>query len=234
MESYDIPPVENGSWSRRLALTFGWATALLGLLVLAGWWLRIDFLLLGDQETVPLKANTGLCYVILGLCIVLVELRLYAIFSWLALVPALIGLTNLVEELTGLDLKINQLIANDYITLATEPGAGRMTPIIASLCLLSGLLISPLLQKHTRLRGPLLATLGSLVAAVGGAGIISHFLGISGSLGWASGGGMSFYKGIAFVIPGLAFIFTAWRFKRDDIDNPPTWLPLPVACASIA
>ncbi len=234
MESYDIPPVDNGSWSRRLALTFGWATALLGLLVLAGWWLRIDFLLLGDQETVPLKANTGLCYVILGLCIVLVELRLYAIFSWLALVPALIGLTNLVEELTGLDLKINQLIANDYITLATEPGAGRMTPINASLCLLSGLLISPLLQKHTRLRGPLLATLGSLVAAVGGAGIISHFLGISGSLGWASGGGMSFYKGIAFVIPGLAFIFTAWRFKRDDIDNPPTWLPLPVACASIA
>ncbi|MEY4487748.1 MAG: Signal transduction histidine-protein kinase BarA [Verrucomicrobiota bacterium] len=226
-------PADRGPWSRRLTLTFGCATALLGLLVLVGWWLRLDFLLLGGNETVPLKANTGLCYVILGLCIVLVELR-YAILAWLALIPALVGLANLVEMITGLDLQIDQLIATDYLTAATAASPGRMTPMNACVCLLSGLLISPLLRNRTRLRGPSLATLGSLVAAVGGAGVISYFLGISGSLGWASGGAMSFYKGIAFLILGMAFIFVAWRFQRDDIKNPPAWLPMPVACASIA
>ena len=223
---------DNASLSRRLALVLGAVLALVGLLVLAGWWLRIDILVSGAVETVPIKANTGLCYLLLGLSVVFIQLRKEPL-SWLAVLPATIGFASLIENVLGLDLRIDQLLATDYLGGAANAAPGRMAPLNAIFIGCAGLLIPPLLGRRPALRALLLAMLGSLIAAIGSGGVLSHILGISGSLGWATGGAFSSYKGAIFLILGSALIVCAWRSHRSAVDALPAWLPLPVACATI-
>jgi PAS domain S-box-containing protein len=231
-----MPPTttlnDDASLSRRFALGLGGLIAFAGLLVLLGWWLRVDVLVTGGNEPIPIKANAGLCYLFLGLSVVFIQLRRERL-SWLALLPALIGLVTLFENISGIDLHVDQLLANDFLAGSTGGAPGRMTPLNAFFIACAGVLLSPILARRPSQRALLLAMLGSLVAAIGCGGILSHILGISGSLGWITGGAMSSYKGGVFLILGLALIVCGWRSHYSAIEAPPPWLSLPVACAGI-
>jgi len=221
------------SWSCRVALTLGGILFVLGLTVLAGWWLKIDFLLLGGSETVPIKPNTGLCYLLIGLTIVFIQLG-KPLFAWVAALPALIGLATLFQLISNTDLHIDQLIARDYLAGSADLAPGRMTPVNALFFSMAGLLLVPLYTRRVLQHALLLVLAGSLITALGCAGILSHVLGISGSLGWITGGAMSSYKGTFSLVFGLGLIVTAWRFHHTARDETPAWLPLPVALSAIA
>ena len=64
------PLLTPATWSQRLAVGTGLAVACGGLLVLLGWWLKIDVLVQGGPDHESVKFNAGLCYLLLGLALV--------------------------------------------------------------------------------------------------------------------------------------------------------------------
>jgi PAS domain S-box-containing protein len=217
---------------RRITLALGALSSLFGLLILVGWWLQLNFLVSGINEAVPLKANSGFCFMVLGLCVVAITLRRESL-SWAALLSVLIGFLSLLENIFNRDLFIDQLLATDHLTTAAGLAPGRMSPLNAFFLATAGLLVAPLLKRLPARRALGLAVLGSLITAIGVSGILSHLLGINGSLGWLSGGSMSSYKGAILLVFGLSLLALGWRIQRTVSDLPPAWLPLPVALANI-
>ena len=131
----------------------GVVLVLLGGAVLLGWWLHVSALVRVSSAYAPMKPNTALCFVALGLTLALQQARSERALgfakacAWLVLVLA--GLT-LLEYALGQSIGIDALLAeHDF----GGPGSNRMTAgatIHFCLLALSLLLIDARLERSQR------------------------------------------------------------------------------------
>ena len=205
-----------------------------GLLVLLGWWLQIDLLVQGRPDHEAVKVNAGLCYLLLGLALAW-QARLGRPVAWLTLAPAAIGVITLLQPLFfalfRLDLGIDEILATDRLAEPSVAHRGRMSPPVAAGLALAGLVLSPLLGAQPLRRALAIGLAGSLLAAVGSAGIVGHALNLPSGVVWDLGS-TSPWSGALSLLLGLALLACAWRIHRATTDAPPGWLPLPVIVAS--
>ena len=224
------PSLAPAPWARRLALAAGLATALAGAAVLIGWWTRTDLLVQGLPYLEPVKPNAGLCYLLLGLALLL-HRRGRAPSATLSLAITLVSGFTLLADLGGPDLGIDQWLADDYLASLSDSAPGRM-PILSALgFLLAGLALSPLLAGGALRRALALGLIGSLLAARGCAGIAGYALDLPEGLGWTAGSSSPLDSALCFLL-GLSLLAAAWRIHRDNTDAPPAWVPLPVVVAA--
>ena len=227
------PLAPPNSWVRLLASGLGLAVALGGLIVVVGWWLRVDSLVQAGAEFEAVKVNTGLGVACLGAALFFLIGGPHKL-TWLGLVPAGLGLLTLIEHLAGVDLGIDQLLARDYLAGPATLHPGRMAPVSALCLVAAGLAVTPLFGSRPARRALGLGLAGSLYASIGSAGILGHLLSLPGGYGWAGGGGLSPYAGALALLVGLALLAAAWRIHETSTDAPPGWMPLPVIVASVA
>lgn len=129
-------------------------SVVIGSTVLLGWLLDIPILKNILPDLAPMKFNTAVCFLLLGVSLYLQRIEVSsARVRWLAhiaaLIAILIALLTLSEYLFGWDLGIDQLIVKDASTLSPFPG--RMAPATAlNFCLLGIALL--LMDKRHRLR----------------------------------------------------------------------------------
>lgn len=122
----------------------GAAAAMLGTIVLIGWLLDVETLKSIIPAAVTVKANAGLCLLLLGSGVVILSRTAEAsrgrsLGSALVAGATLIAFATSAEYATQTDLGIDQLLAHDYLGGAGASSAGRMSPITAmSLLLLGG------------------------------------------------------------------------------------------------
>jgi signal transduction histidine kinase/CheY-like chemotaxis protein len=141
-------------------------TVLLGLIVLLGWFFRIEALETVLPGFVSMKANTALCFTLSGTALFLGYLS--PLRPWkricspiLATIVALIGGITLIEYLSGQSLGLDQLLFADSPDAVYTSNPGRMSPNSAVAFLLFGLSIILLTRGP---RGILAAHLFSLAA----------------------------------------------------------------------
>jgi PAS domain S-box-containing protein len=227
------PQLAPRSLARQIACALGGILALGGLTVLVGWWLQIDLLVQLRPTYEPLKPNGALCLFAVGLALVL-DMRGFVRTAWMGLIPLVLGGLSALQHLLGVNLHIDQLIAEDYLAgaAATEPGRMLLVSAICFIC--AGLVLVPLFGRRSPARALSLALAGSIFAAVGGAGIFSHMLSLPAGLGWSSSGTLSPYSSAFALVAGFAFLAAAWRVHEVHTEAPPAWLPLPVVVASAA
>ncbi len=232
MKHASHPLLAPPSRARQLASILAGLVAASGLFLLFGWWFHIDALVQLRSQLEPIKANSALGLLCLGLGLFF-DLQGREKAAWIALVPAAIGLLSVIQyQDAGIDLHIDQLVATDYLSPPAASNPGRV-PYVEAICLaFAGIVVPPLLGRRTARRALGLALVGSLYVAVGGAGILGHLLSLHGGLGWAAGGTLSPYGGTFFLLAGLSLLAAAWRVHETTADTPPAWLPLPVIIAS--
>ena len=216
----------------RLASCLSLALAGAGAVVLLGWFFEIDWLVQLRPHLEPVKPNTAISLLCLGLALAL-DFRGHPRGAWLALVASALGGMTLLQHALGADFRIDEIIPN-HISSPSDPHPGRMNPITSGCLVLAGLVASPLLKLSSRRRALALALVGSLYAAVGGAAVLGHLLNLPTGLGWATGGTLSPYSGALALLGGVALLAAAWRIHEAATDSPPAWLPLPVILASAA
>jgi len=126
---HTILPLKNGKFSLAyiLSVICGVLPTLLGGLVLAGWYLQNKTLIQVSPEFVPMQYNTALGFVVCGLGLLLAQIRNIKGAKVFGSIGLAIGLLTLIEYFFGLDLKIDQLFMDHYITVATSH-PGRMAP----------------------------------------------------------------------------------------------------------
>ena len=222
------------SRARQLASILAGLVALSGLIILLGWWFRVDFLVQLRPNLEPIKANNALGLLFLGLALFF-DLQGREKAAWLGLVPAALGILTVIQYPLGADLGIDRLFAPDYLASASLPHPGRMNPVAGICLVLAGLVIPPLIERRTARRALALALVGSLYCAVGGASILGHVLSLPGAFVWvADSGGLSAYSGALSLLVGFSLLAAAWRVHETVTDTPPVWLPFPVIVASTA
>lgn len=200
-----------GSWQRWVVMAASGASALLGLVVLVGWYARSPALVQVVPSLVPMQYNTALGFLLCGIGLLSIawqRSRLAALFG--ATVGAL-GLLTLVEYILGLDLGIDQLLMEHYITVETSH-PGRMAPNTA-LCFSMTSVALLVMGGRTRFRRrpQLLGGLGVLVLILGTVALMGYLSGASTAYGWGQLTRMAVHTASGFIVLGMGILMQAWR-----------------------
>src|SRR3954468_3210825 len=113
-----LPTLPRRSWLERSSGALAGALILVGAFSLAGWWLHEDSLLQPFSLTnfAAIKANTALCFFLLGLVLLAIELG-WCRLAWFALGPVAIGALTLLENILNRDWGIDELLARDHLLI---------------------------------------------------------------------------------------------------------------------
>ncbi len=131
--------------TRSVARWLGLTTAAIGLVVLVGWWLGTDPLGAIRPSVMPMRANSAAAIVLLGLGLWnLARGGPRRLTMALAAVPSMLSVLTLAQDVFGLELGIDQLLADDSPVRPGVPHPGRMAPMscVAFLVAAFGLLES--------------------------------------------------------------------------------------------
>ena len=128
----------------RVTTLCGAAAALVGVTVLAGWWLDLSVLKSVLPGHVSMKPNTALGFALAGAALLLLSARPASprsqrVGRWLALLVVLIGGLTLSEYVFGWRPGIDELLFKDDPNAAATLIPGRMAPSTAFSFLLLGL-----------------------------------------------------------------------------------------------
>ncbi len=216
-------------WPSALARTGGSLSAMLGLVVLVGWYTHNLILLRLSPAFVAMAYNTALCFLLCGLGLAAVTWAGRQAMRHLALVcgvgVTLVGLLTLSEYLFGVSLGLDELMMKSYIRSGvTAPG--RMA-FCSALCFsLAGTSLLLLCSRRLPARTPLTAVSGFVVVSLGVIALSGYFTGIVQGYAWGQFTRMAVHTATGFVVLGGGLVAAAWAEERRAEGNPVRWLPL--------
>ncbi len=182
----------------------------LGLLVLAGWYLKIPLLIQVHPSFVPMQYNTALGFLFCGTGLFfLTQGKPTPALALGSLALAVGGLT-LIQYLFVINIGLDELFMNHFITVKTlHPG--RMAPNTA-LCFSlvgSSLLISGLSGKRSSTRIALFA-LSALTLALSAVATLGYIIGMETAYGWGRLTRMALHTSIGFLVLGSGIFILSW------------------------
>ena len=222
-----LPTLPRFSWLKRLSIAMAGALVAFGLSALAGWVAGIDPLVQVSPWFAPLRVNTALSLVILGLLLLGLEYG-HRSLAGLALIPAMLGGLSLLQDFTGWDLLIDEWLVRDH--LADQSAApGRITAPVALCLLLSGTAFSWFAIDRSRRRRTLaLAFVSSITLSVGASTLAGYVLGAPVVYRWGLQSSTGPLAAAALLLLGAAILLLAWRENLADEPGAPGWLPMPI------
>jgi len=229
-----LPTLPRRSWWERASLALAWLLLVFGLGASTGWLLHLDWLVQGAARLAPIRANFALSVLILGVVLLALELG-WPRLAWLALLPALIGLLTLFEQIAQHDLGLDEVLVHDHLTIGTE-SPGRMAAIVAGSLLLVGVVLSLRgLRGGGRSRIFAEAVTGSVVASVGFSTLLGYAASLPVVYSWGSGTVTSPLDALALLLLGGALLVLAWRENFKIEGGPPNWSPMPavITCLTL-
>ncbi|HTE51260.1 MAG TPA: PAS domain S-box protein [Kofleriaceae bacterium] len=197
---------------RVVVRALGLAPALIGLLVLLGWWLDLAALKSIVPGLVTMKANTAAGILSCGVSLALlsaarIDRPTRYLVAAAALVAVALGASTLSEYLVGWDLGIDQMVLADTASTIRTSHPGRMSPI-SCLCfvLVGAALLTAAQTRFERLQQPIIAGLGASVAFIGGLALLGYWLDSGFSYQLWSYTGTAVHTAIGFVLLGAGLL----------------------------
>ncbi len=208
-----------------IILTGGFAV-LLGLSVLIGWYSHNITLIQVRPNFVPMQYNTALGFLFSGMGIVAIAVSRLRLAQACGAVVAVIGLLTLIEYIFGLDLKIDQLFMQHYVTVKTS-NPGRMAPNTALTFSFSGVFM--LLQAKVFPgvpRSVVSGIFGSVIIALGMVPLFGYLTGVETAYGWGYLTRVAVHTAVGFIMLGLGIIAYTWHISRREDHGTPRWIPV--------
>ncbi|MEO6569607.1 MAG: PAS domain-containing protein, partial [Opitutaceae bacterium] len=224
MDLQPTPP--RRTWLERFSILLAVALVAVAASNLVGWWSHHGALLQPFPGLAPMRINSALSFLLLGLVLLAIELR-GARFAWLALVPFAIGVAALLETSLKIDLQIDELLVRDHLAVNTG-FAGRIAPPTALGLIVAGVTLAWQASMRFRRARPLTGAMGgSIVTAIGFSTLLGYASGAA-AYSWGASIAVPPVSAIALSILGLAILLLAWRESVKDGSSVPVWAPLPV------
>lgn len=198
---------------------FAFLTLLIGISVLIGWHTENHYLIQIQPSFAPMQYNTALGF---GLCssgLLFLDLRKLILSNICGLLIFAIGTTTLIQYVFEINLGIDQLFMEPYITVKTSH-PGRMAPNTAICFSLVGMSISMIsFAKYiTWYRVEIVAELLlSLVVGMGVVSLTGYLLDLESAYGWGSLTRMAVHTSIGFLTAGIGVI--AFSIKNNIVDK---------------
>ena len=229
-----LPTLPRRSWLERMSLFFAGAITTIGMGTLVGWWLRVDELLQPFPSLPVTKANAAAAFLALGVALLLLE---FGRRQWcqLAVLPAVISLVTLGEQILHRNFFIDELLAADHLLLETE-NPGRMSGMIAVCLVLGGLVLAWRgTGRGVQARLFAEAVAGSVIASAGFSTLLGYAAGLPPVYRWGTATATSPVSAIALMLFGSAMLLLAWRDSIKAEGGPPVWSPMPavIGCLTL-
>jgi PAS domain S-box-containing protein len=193
--------------SRRVSLGISAAIVVFGLSVLVGWAAGLDLLTSWDTGGVQTKVNAALCFVFLGLALVVLagsgSPRRIRLVRGLAFVAMALAGATLLEHMTGIDLGIDQALHADP-TSASSPYPGRFAVQTAIAFIGAALGIFALGRRGRWF--DVAQVLGVLCAGVGGISVLGYLYGAQVLLSIGSAAQVSLPASVSLIALGAALV----------------------------
>lgn len=187
-----------------ISSVFALMVSSLGISVLLGWYLNQIALIQVHSSFVPMQYNTALGFFLAGCALISSIFNKKVLSLLLSLVVALIGGLTLIEYIFHINLGIDQLLMDHYITTKTSH-PGRMAPNTALCFFLSG---SALLASYLTQRTHQLVLVGAIVTGLGLIVFLGYLIGLETSFGWGHLTRMAIHTAVGFMFLGSAI--TLW------------------------
>lgn len=214
-----------GETAKYVATIFGALPLLLGATVLTGWYTGNKLLIQVSPTFVPMQYNTALGFLLCGLGLLL---ALYwrdiggVVCGWLS---AIIGLATLSEYGFQIDIGLDQLFMEHYVTTATSH-PGRMAPNTALSFSVVGLALVAVTRDTSAQRKTIaIGILGSIALGLGVIAGSGYVIGMETAYGWGKLTKMAVHTAAGFVLLGIGLLAYAWlRTDRGTLALP-RWTP---------
>ncbi len=210
---------DGSSASTLIAVVAGAVAPVIGVVVILGWYLKSAALIQILPSLVPMQFNTALGFVFCGLAFFSL-MRGYTgqVFLWSVPVIVLAALT-LLEYAAGIDLGIDQMFMQHYITLGTSH-PGRMAPNTA-LCFLvfAGGIFFAARNRGRDTGQRVLRASAWIVLILSAMALVGYALKIESAYGWMSLTNMALHTAVGFLLLAIAVFFYAGRGARDLEDS---------------
>jgi diguanylate cyclase (GGDEF)-like protein/PAS domain S-box-containing protein len=221
------PPaaIQGPRWPATVA---GGLLLLLAGAVIAGWLLRIEWLVRVLPAAPPMRFNTAFLWLLSGAGLVALARQRLGIARVLGVAVLFAALVTLLQYVVGTNLGIDNLLVQDWTADAYNP-PGRMAPN-TSLCfvLVGASLASLAFPDRSRRRSLVVCLCGSAVAALGTVTAFGYLAGHDADYGWFASGGMAIHTALAFAVCGSVIVSAGLPRERPWAQGGPVWLPLPV------
>ena len=214
---------------RTLIIATGGLSALLGIVVLAGWYTHTIILIQVLPTFVPMQYNTALGFLLSGLGVLALVYKLPRLVVVSGGLVATVGILTLIEYIFGVDLGIDQLMMEHYVGVKTSH-LGRMAPNTALCFMLTGttILISYLFARY-KWCTLTIGTLGSVVLGLGIIAFSGYMTGLESAYGWGNLTRMAVHTAFGFMVLGIGLFMFAWIKERGQEPTLPYWFPVPIA-----
>lgn len=223
--------VEAPSTLRNLSTLSGTISVVLGLTVLFGWYSHNAALIQISPTFVGMQYNTALGFFLCGAGLLSARFGHRYLTLTCGLVVALIGGLTLIEYGFALDLGIDQLFMEHYVTAKTSH-PGRMAANTALCFTLAGIALA--VGEGAKGNGRTLmitGTLGSLVFGLGGVALSGYAVGLETAYGWGNLSQMAVHTSAGFMVHGAGMMVLAWGRDPAAGKRPPSWVAMPVGIA---
>lgn len=225
-------PNRFSQWLTGVVLGVGLFSTVLGLIVLIGWHTRSATLIQVFPAFVPMQYNTALGFVLCGLALLLAVRDRRRLAATAGTMAGVIGILTLGEYVFSIDLGIDQLLREHYITVETSH-PGRMAPNTATCFALIGLAsASPLIAGRWLFRSLAPVILGSLVLGLGVVALSGYLAEMETAYGWGQLTRMAIHTAAGFIALGAGMICLIWRRDLSPEAILPRWFPVPI-CVSV-
>ena len=198
----------------------------LGMVVMAAWYVPIEPILRIGTGAAVMRFNTALCFVLLGSALAALGTRHPRFGSIAAGCVVVVGGATLIEHLTGQSVGLDELFCRDFLARRDGGVPGRMAPATALVFVIYSLAILNLAW----LRRPGVAALfvaAGLAQAL--AVLLLYAAGAADSYKHGAYAGMALHTAALFVLIGLALLGTP-----DIIKLRSFWVPFATATGGIA
>jgi sensor domain CHASE-containing protein len=207
--------------------------ALLGLLVLVGWYGHLPLLIRVAPQLAPMQYNTAFCFLVGGATTVAFHFRPHRVLLNVAAgVIAIMAVLTLAEYLAQRSLCIDELLFSGvHFQDVNHPG--RMSPVSA-LCFLA--LAGDFVALTPERRSWRWATAGVLslfVVSLGFIALFGYVFGLPGTYGWGQMTRVAVHTASGFILLGTGLFITTWFNSLRPEEKTPRWLPIAVAVATV-
>ncbi|MFQ5853036.1 MAG: CHASE domain-containing protein, partial [Candidatus Binatia bacterium] len=215
-------------WLNLVAIVAGGLSVMLGLVVLAGWYTHTAVLLQVLPASVPMVYNTAFGFFLCGVGMLSLVCNWPRLATAFGAVVATVGLLTLIEYMFGVDLGIDQLLMEHYITVETSH-PGRMAPSTALAFFLSGsVLLVASRPTWPRQLSLISGILGSVIVALGIVAFFDYLSGVEPAYGWGRLTRMAVHTAAGFMVFGAGIFAFAWRKGTAAEAGILQWFPIPV------
>jgi hypothetical protein len=174
---------ETSNTSFLMATALGIASAAMGATVIVGWYAHSAAIIQLHPLFAPMKYNTALCFVLLGVGVAAASRSRNRIGAILGSIAAACGLLTLAEYKPGLPFSLDQLLIKNYInTQTTHPG--RMSPITALCFAMVGLALALVCLRKPKWSATGAALLASITVALSTLTMFGYATNLTSASGW--------------------------------------------------